>query len=204
MPLTSVLDRERESPIAVSPRRAGLQADHRAPNVCFARRGTGMTRRIAVLALLCAAAAPAPPLPGGVQLRLPVPGACLTSPFGPRHTVGPRAPAGMHNGVDLRAAAGAWVSAAAAGRVSAVRRRGSYGLEVDITHGPPGDGFITRYAHLGSVTPAIATGHTRVAAGEIIGRVGRTGVTYGTHLYFEVHLAGRPVDPEPYLNTQHC
>ncbi len=157
-----------------------------------------MIRRIALLALLCAAA---PPLPGGVQLRLPIAGACMTSPFGPRHAVGPRAPAGMHNGIDLRAAAGAWVRAAAAGRVSAVRRRGSYGLEIDITHGA---GFITRYAHLGSVTPAIANGRTRIAAGAVIGRVGRTGVTYGTHLYFELHLAGNPVDPAPYLHTHHC
>jgi murein DD-endopeptidase MepM/ murein hydrolase activator NlpD len=161
-----------------------------------------MIRRIALLALLCTAAAA--PLPGGIELRPPMPGACMTSPFGPRHAVGPRAPAGMHNGIDLNAAAGAWVHAAAAGRVSAVRRRGSYGLEIDITHGPPGAGFITRYAHLGSVTPAIANGRTQVAAGEIIGRIGRTGVTYGTHLYFELHLAGHPVDPAPYLHTQHC
>lgn len=157
-----------------------------------------MTRRIAILALLCAAAAPA--LPGDVALRLPVAATCITSPFGPRHAIG-RLAAGMHNGVDLRAAAGAWVSAAAAGRIAAVRRRGAYGLEIDIAHGP---GFLTRYAHLGSVTPAIATGRTTVAAGEPIGRVGYTGTMYGTHLYFEVHLVGRPVDPEPYLHTQHC
>jgi murein DD-endopeptidase MepM/ murein hydrolase activator NlpD len=160
-----------------------------------------MTRRIAILALLCAAAAP--PLPGGVELSLPVAATCITSPFGPRHAIG-RLAAGMHNGVDLRAAAGTWVSAAAAGRIAAVRRRGAYGLEIDIAHGPAGAGFITRYAHLGSVTPAIASGHTQVAAGEPIGRVGYTGTMYGTHLYFEVHLAGRAVDPEPYLHTQHC
>lgn len=158
-----------------------------------------MTRRIALLVLLCAAA-PAPALPGGVELRQPVPGTCITSPFGPRHAIG-RLAAGMHNGVDLRASAGTWVRAAAAGRVAAVRRRGAYGLEIDIAHGP---GFLTRYAHLGSVTPAIATGHTEVAAGEPIGRVGYTGTMYGTHLYFELHLAGRVVDPEPYLHTPHC
>jgi murein DD-endopeptidase MepM/ murein hydrolase activator NlpD len=157
-----------------------------------------MTHRFAILALLCAAAAP--PLPGGVALHLPVPGSCITSPFGPRHAIG-RIPAGMHNGIDLRAAAGTWVIAAAAGQIAAVRHRGAYGLEIDIAHGA---GILTRYAHLGSVTPAIATGRTQIAAGEPIGRVGRSGMTYGTHLYFELHLAGRPIDPAPYLHTPHC
>ena len=158
-----------------------------------------MIRRIALLVLLCAAAPP-PALPGGAALLPPVPASCITSPFGPRHAIGWLAP-GMHNGVDLRAAAGTWVRAAAAGRIAAVRRRGAYGLEIDIVHGP---GLLTRYAHLGSVTPAIATGRTRIAAGEPIGRVGYTGTMYGTHLYFELQLAGRPVDPEPYLHTTHC
>jgi len=162
----------------------------------------GLIPGAALLAVLCAAA-PAPPLPGGAELRLPVPGTCISSPFGARHVVGPRA-GPMHNGVDLRAAAGTWVSAAAAGRVAAVRHLGSSGLEVDIAHGPPGQEFLTRYAHLGSVAPAIATGRTQIAAGERIGRVGRSGVTYGTHLHFELHLGGQVVDPEPYLNTPHC
>jgi murein DD-endopeptidase MepM/ murein hydrolase activator NlpD len=159
---------------------------------------------LAGMALLCLGAGPAPPLPGGIELRLPLPGACMTSPFGPRHRVGPHAPAGRHNGIDLRAPAGAWVTAAAAGRVAAVRHLGSSGLEVDIAHGPPGGGFITRYAHLGTIAPAIATGRTAVAAGDRLGRVGRTGVTYGTHLYFEILVDGHPIDPAPYLHTTHC
>ena len=154
-----------------------------------------MTLRITALALLCLAAAPAPApapapaLPGGIDLRLPVPGACISSPFGARRAVGPHA-ALFHNGVDLPAAAGTWVGAAAAGQVVAVRRLGSSGLELDIMHGPAGQGFITRYAHLGSIAPAIAGGAGRVAAGERIGRIGRSGITYGTHLHFEVHLRG--------------
>src|ERR1019366_2275617 len=118
--------------------------------------------RLATLALLCAAAAPGPALPGDVELRLPVPGACISSPFGTRRAVGPHA-ALSHNGVDLPAAAGTWVGATATGRVVAVRPLGSSGLEVDIAHGPPGGGFLTRYAHLGSVAPAIATGRTEVS-----------------------------------------
>lgn len=151
-----------------------------------------------MLALLCLAAAPA--LPDGLQLRLPVPGACISSPFGARHAVGPHA-GPVHNGVDLPAAAGTWVGAAAAGRVVAVRHLGSSGLEIDIAHG---SGLLTRYAHLGTVAPGIATGRTAIAAGERIGRVGRTGVTYGTHLHFELHRDGHPIDPAPYLHTRSC
>ncbi len=164
-----------------------------------------MILRTAALSLVCLAAAPAPPpsLPGGVELRLPVADACISSPFGLRGVVGPHA-AVFHNGVDLPAAAGTWVGAAAAGQVVAVRHLGSSGLEVDIAHGPPGDGFLTRYAHLGSVAPAIAGGATRVAAGDRIGRIGRSGITYGTHLHFELHLGGQPVDPAPYLHTNSC
>ena len=146
---------------------------------------------------------PLPPLPGGLTLRLPVPGACISSPFGARRAAGPHA-ALFHNGVDLPAAAGTWVGAAAAGQVVAVRHLGASGLEVDVAHGPPGHGVLTRYAHLGAVAPAIAGGGSRVAAGDRIGRVGRSGVTYGTHLHFELHLDGQPVDPAPYLHTISC
>ncbi len=165
-----------------------------------------MILRTAALSLFCLAAAPAPPpaLPGGIALRLPVPGACISSPFGPRSAAaGPHA-ALFHNGVDLPSPAGTWVGAAAAGEVVAVRRLGSSGLEVDIAHGPSGQGFLTRYAHLGTISPAIAGGAGRVAAGARIGRIGRSGITYGTHLHFELHLDGQPVDPAPYLHTNSC
>src|SRR5918912_307727 len=72
------------------------------------------------------------------------------------------------------APAGTWVRAAAAGQVAAVRRRGAAGLELDLRHP---DGLVTRYAHLGSVAPAIASGKQAVARGELLGRVGRSGIT---------------------------
>ena len=34
--------------------------------------------------------------------------------------------------------------------------------------------------------------------------MGDTGVTYGMHLYFEMLLSGRPVDPAPYLGVSLC
>ncbi|WP_376093372.1 M23 family metallopeptidase [Roseomonas sp. CCTCC AB2023176] len=126
---------------------------------------------------------------------LPVTPACISSTFGERPAAGPRA-SRFHTGLDLPAPAGAWVRAAAAGRVAAIRRIGAGGLEVEIRHG---EGLATRYAHLGTVAPALAGGRREVVAGEAIGRVGRTGITYGTHLHFEVWVRGERVDPGPYL-----
>jgi murein DD-endopeptidase MepM/ murein hydrolase activator NlpD len=106
-----------------------------------------------------------------------------------------------HYGIDLPAPAGAAVHAAAAGEVITLHRRGAGGLEVVLRH--PG-GLTTLYAHLGSVTPALAEGKRAVVAGEKIGVVGRTGVSYGTHVYFELRVNGERVDPARYLSLVRC
>lgn len=130
----------------------------------------------------------------------PVTPACISSPFGAREAAGPRA-SRLHGGIDLPAPAGAWVGAAAAGRVAAIRRRGAAGLEIDLAH--PG-GWVTRYAHLGAVVPALASGKRGVAQGERLGRVGRTGITYGTHLHFELLADGARQDPARHLALSPC
>jgi hypothetical protein len=66
------------------------------------------------------------------------------------------------------------------------------------------DGFVGIYSHFSMVTPAFAEGKRTVAAGEQLGAVGMTGVTSGAHLYFEMDLAGKPVDPAPYLGVSDC
>ncbi|WP_431280994.1 M23 family metallopeptidase [Humitalea sp. 24SJ18S-53] len=133
-------------------------------------------------------------------LALPLTPACMSSPFGERPAGGPRATR-MHTGIDIPAPAGAWVRAAAAGDVIAVRRRGAAGLEVDLRHA---DGRVTRYAHLGTVAPPIASGRRRVAQGEALGRVGRTGITYGTHLHLELLVDGQRIDPAPAFGISLC
>ena len=133
--------------------------------------------------------------------RPPVEPACISSPFGWRHTVGPHAPAAFHNGVDLPAPAGALVRAAAAGTVLRVKRQGLGGVTVHVGH--PG-GTTTLYAHLGTLVPAIAEGKRSVAAGEPLGHVSRTGVTYGTHVFFAVLRGSEAVDPEPLLCVPRC
>ena len=147
--------------------------------------------------LLLATPAAAQTLPG--KLPPPVSPACISSPFGPRRLVGPHA-ATFHNGIDFPAPPGTWVHAVLPGQVAEIRRLGSEGLEVALQHG----GFVTRYAHLGTVSPALASGQSEVKAGEALGRVGRTGVTYGTHLHFELRVQGQAVDPEPYFSVPRC
>ena len=137
-------------------------------------------------------------------LPAPVNPACVSSPFGPRRAVGPRA-ALFHNGIDFPAPAGAYVHAAASGTVAAIRRLGAEGLEVDVlTRRPAGGDMLARYAHLGTVTPALAGGMRPIAVGAALGRVGRTGVTYGTHVHFELRHDGALVDPEPYFAVRRC
>ena len=136
-----------------------------------------------------------------LALQPPVPSACISSPFGTRHAVGPHAPAAFHNGVDLPAPAGTLVRAAADGVVERVKRQGLGGVTVHLRHP---DGTRTLYAHLGNLVPAIAEGRREVRAGEPLGYVARTGVTYGTHVFFAVLRGTESVDPEPLLGIPRC
>ncbi len=141
--------------------------------------------------------------PGAAQTALvpPVTPACVSSPFGWRHAVGPHAPAGFHNGIDLPAPAGAIVHAAAAGTILIIKRQGLGGVTIHIGH--PG-GLTTLYAHLGNLVPAIAEGKRQVVAGEPLGHVARTGVTYGTHVFFAVLVNGQAIDPLRFMAVPPC
>lgn len=157
--------------------------------------------RCAVLILGVSVMSGAAVAQAGLRYPSPVAAQCTSSPFGWRHRVGPMAPAGFHNGIDLPAPAGGLVRAPAAGTVIRIRRMGIGGLQVFVAH--PG-GLTSLYAHLGSVAPALANGGTRLAAGDPIGRIGRTGVTYGTHLFFAVFAGGRAIDPNLLLGLPPC
>src|SRR5215469_15216968 len=112
----------------------------------------------------------------------PVSSACISSPFGPRVLPNHPLAGTYHYGVDMPAPEGAPIRATAAGTVIRVQHNGPGGLEVLVQH----DGFIGVYSHLGMVTPAIAAGQHVLTAGEKIGVVGQSGVSYGMHLYFEM------------------
>ena len=102
-----------------------------------------------------------------------------------------------HDGIDIQAAAGTEVVAAAAGTVVSVDKGGVLGTTVVIEHP---DGCVTTYASLQEELSVLA-GDT-VSAGQAIGTVGNTSLTeagLGAHLHFSVSKDGASVDPETYL-----
>jgi len=110
----------------------------------------------------------------------------ITSPFGWRW-------GRMHTGIDLGAAYGTPIAAAASGAVIYADWLGGYGNLTVIDHG---GGLATAYAHQSRI--AVSVGES-VAQGQIIGYVGSTGHSTGPHLHFEVRVNGEPVDPLGYL-----
>ena len=105
-----------------------------------------------------------------------------------------------HAGLDLVAPHGSPLRAAGAGTVIAAQPYFAYGLLVDLDHG---NGVMTRYAHMAGFAPGIRPG-TQVAAGQLLGQVGRTGRATTAHVHFEVRVNGRVVDPKPYLSLAAC
>ena len=103
--------------------------------------------------------------------------------------------AALHTGVDLVGAAGTAVAATAVGTVTAAGLSGGYGNMVEIDHG---HGLVTRYAHLSSVN--VVPGQ-RVAAGDVVGRVGASGRATGPHLHYETRVDGEAVDPARFLKA---
>ena len=101
----------------------------------------------------------------------------------------------FHRGMDFNGSRGSDILAVADGVVTFSGRHSSYGNMVDIDHG---NGYMTRYAHneRNTVEPG-----TRVRAGEVIAKMGKTGRATGVHVHFEVWLNDRPVNPSSYLRT---
>jgi septal ring factor EnvC (AmiA/AmiB activator) len=122
------------------------------------------------------------------KLLLPVNGE-ITARFGsPRRTeAGVDGP--PWKGVFIRAAEGAEVHAAAAGRVVFADWLRGFGNLLILDHG---DGAMTVY---GNNETLLASPGERVEAGAVIAQVGNTGGSADPGLYFEIRLGGRPVDP---------
>lgn len=162
-----------------------------------------MTRLTSTLAaaflatLACAAPASARQ---EAKLLAPVSNTCVSSPFGPRILPNMPLAGSYHFGIDLAAPAGASVLAAGPGTVIRIQRKGPGGLEMLVQH----DGFVAIYSHFGMIAPAFAEGKRTMEAGEKLGVVGRTGLSSGAHLFFEMILDGKPTDPSPYLGLAPC
>jgi murein DD-endopeptidase MepM/ murein hydrolase activator NlpD len=119
----------------------------------------------------------------------PVDSANLTSGFGVRSDPF-RASAAMHPGIDLAAPLGTPVYATADGVVDRSEwNNGGYGNLIEIDHG---QGIQTRYGHL---SQRIAQSGQVVHRGDLIGLMGSTGRSTGSHLHYEVRVAGQAIDP---------
>lgn len=124
----------------------------------------------------------------------PVANVTLTSGFGVRSDPfrGGRA---MHAGVDIPGPIGTPIYATADGVVGRSGWVSGYGKLIELEHGR---GIQTRYGHLSNW--AVAAG-ARVKRGQLIGYMGSTGRSTGSHLHYEVRIDGRAVNPTPFLRS---
>jgi murein DD-endopeptidase MepM/ murein hydrolase activator NlpD len=116
----------------------------------------------------------------------------ITSPYGMR-----RHPVSgvwkLHDGTDFGAACGTPIRAASAGTVVSLTFTSAWGNRLVIDHGSGASGhLLTAYNH--AQTYVVAVGD-RVAAGQVVGAVGSTGLATGCHLHFQVWVDRRLVDP---------
>jgi murein DD-endopeptidase MepM/ murein hydrolase activator NlpD len=106
----------------------------------------------------------------------------------------------MHSGIDFTPGAGVPIEAIADGVVVASSvADGSWGVHVTIEHDVDGVTYRSAYAHMQSGSMTLEIGDT-VTRGQVIGRVGNTGQSYGAHLHFVIQTAdGTFINPLPWL-----
>lgn len=101
-----------------------------------------------------------------------------------------------HDGLDFAASRGTAVYATGDGKVVKTEKsQRGYGNKVLIDHG---FGYETLYAHLYEIE--VQRGE-KVQRGELIGKVGSTGMSSAPHLHYEVHKEGQPIDPINYFHN---
>jgi murein DD-endopeptidase MepM/ murein hydrolase activator NlpD len=138
--------------------------------------------------------------PGGPEVNVPslrpvtLSTINLTSGFGVRSDPF-RNSAAMHAGIDLAGPIGTPIYATADGVVSRAGWGNGYGNLVQISHG---GGMETRYGHMSRI---LVAANTRVHRGQLIGLMGSTGRSTGSHLHYEVRIDGHAVNPVPYLRS---
>lgn len=98
----------------------------------------------------------------------------------------------FHEGMDFSSAIGTPVYATGAGTVKSAGWESGYGNSIDIDHG---FNYLTRYAHLSQIL--VKPGQS-VKRGDLIGKVGNTGKSTGSHLHYEVRYRGAPQNPVNY------
>lgn len=106
----------------------------------------------------------------------------------------------MHSGIDFTPGAGVPIEAIADGVVVASSvADGSWGVHVTIEHDVDGVTFRSAYAHMQTGSMTLQIGDT-VQRGQVIGRVGNTGQSFGAHLHFVIQTAdGTFINPLPWM-----
>ena len=122
-----------------------------------------------------------------ISIALPVTGT-VTSIYGAREEVFENV--GYHTGVDIANILNTPVASATDGVVVLAQSMDKYyGNNIEIEK----DGVIFKYAHLNEID--VKEGD-KIKQGDIIGLMGSTGASTGSHLHFEIRINGRSVDPE--------
>jgi murein DD-endopeptidase MepM/ murein hydrolase activator NlpD len=122
-------------------------------------------------------------------LRTPVKFGKMTSRYSIRrfHPVSKRYKA--HTGIDYGAPMGTPIFATANGRVLFAGRKGGYGKLIIVKHP---NGYQTYYGHCSRL---LKKKGAMVEQGQVIARVGKTGVATGPHVHYEVRVNGKPINP---------
>lgn len=130
-----------------------------------------------------------------IPSRKPVDSFKLTSQYGFRADpfAGRRA---RHKGVDMAGPIGTPIYATADGIVGRAQWVGGYGKYVELNHGGE---IQTRYGHMSEI---LVQPNQRVTKGQIIGLMGSTGRSTGSHLHYEVRIAGNSVNPMPFISSR--
>ena len=97
----------------------------------------------------------------------------------------------MHTGVDWAAPTGTPIYAAGNGTVEKEGWESGYGKFIMLKHN---NGYETAYGHMSAYAKGLEEG-SRVHQGQVIGFVGSTGLSTGSHVHYEIRVNGRFVDP---------
>jgi murein DD-endopeptidase MepM/ murein hydrolase activator NlpD len=123
-------------------------------------------------------------------VRKPVNNAIMRSGFGSRrHPI--LGYVKMHTGVDWATPYGTPIFASGNGVVEVAAWEGGYGNYVKLKHN---NGYETAYGHMSAFAKGLEPGK-RVRQGQVIGFVGSTGQSTGSHVHYEILVNGRFVDP---------
>ena len=183
---------------------SSVDAIMRLNNLPNDRLSVGQVLKIEIAASAAVAAAPAPteassaPIPTALVAEAnramvwPLVGN-ITSEFGWRRlSVGGN---NMHSGLDIDGNHGDPIRSATSGTVVSAGWRAGLGYTVIIADGN------TEYWYAHTSAMLVSAGD-QVGAGDVIARVGATGIATGPHLHFEIRVDGRAIDPLPILEAR--